>query len=350
MNLTEEWMRDIRYRIEMTVGCRDCDDIPKVEQAGFVLDATGTKVQIMHNGLRIVADSYCGAWMTEIISRLKGHHEPQEEKVFHEILKYIGPNATMIELGGYWSYYSMWFLQHAPRSRRSIIVEPNADNLAVGKTNAALNGFDIEFLHAYLGDPMSPETRRGLGFADAEHASVPDLMSKLDIASLDILHCDTQGAETTVLTSCADLIESNRISFCVVSTHSHHISGDPLTHQKCLAILRKAGAKIIAEHDVHESFSGDGLIVAFSGREPVELEHVETSLNRYSTSLFRNPLFDLDDSFKSQKAAESKAQSLAQTIGAKSHPTNAAGPSSSSRQWWGHVRDLRETSKRLFLR
>lgn len=350
MNLAEEWMRDVRYRIEMTVGCRDCDDIPKVERAGSVLDANGTKVQIMHNGLRIVADCYCGTWMTEIITRLKGHHEPQEEKVFHELLKHVGPNATMIELGGYWSYYSMWFLQHAPRSRRSIVVEPNTDNLAIGKMNAALNGFDIEFLHAYLGDPLSHETRRELGFADAEHASVPNLMSKFDIASLDILHCDTQGAETTVLTSCADLIESNRIRFCVVSTHSHHISGDPLTHQKCLALLRKTGAKIIAEHDVHESFSGDGLIVAYSGHEPIDLEHVETSLNRYSTSLFRNPLFDLDESFKSQKAAVPKAQSLAQTITAKAQLENAAGRPVPYRPWWGHIRDLRERGKRLFLR
>jgi len=79
----------------------------------------------------------------------------------------------------------------------------------------------------------------------------------------------------------------------VVSTHSHHISGDPLTHQRCLGLLARAGATILAEHDIHESFSGDGLIVAKFGPVPAGWQKPRLSYNRYSESLFRNPLYDL---------------------------------------------------------
>ncbi|MFT3729834.1 MAG: FkbM family methyltransferase [Hyphomicrobium sp.] len=348
MDLTEPWLRNERFRIEMTVGCRDCDHIAKVEQAGAVIDENGSPVQIMHNGLRITKDCYYGSWMTEIITRLSGHHEPQEEKVFDELLKHVGPNATMIELGGYWAYYSMWFLRQAPNTRRSIVVEPKPDNLAVGKTNAALNGLNIEFLHAYLGSPLPADSPIAAEFASAPHELVPDLLEKFGIETLDILHCDTQGAETAILESCEDLLKNHRIRFCVISTHSHYISGDPLTHQKCLAILQKAGVKILSEHDVHESFSGDGLIVAYSGREPLALEHIPTSLNRYSTSLYRNPLFDLDDSVKAAKkppAPTSVGISVGPAAGLQSDA--GAQPPTTSRRLWPKKRELRKIGRRL---
>ena len=40
----------------------------------------GTRVQIMHNGLRVLADGYCGEWMTQLIARCRGCHEPQESE------------------------------------------------------------------------------------------------------------------------------------------------------------------------------------------------------------------------------------------------------------------------------
>ena len=66
-------------------------------------------MQIMHNGIRVLAGGYYGAWMQDLITRCKGVHEPQEEVVFAEIMKHLSDDATMIELGGFWSYYSIWF-------------------------------------------------------------------------------------------------------------------------------------------------------------------------------------------------------------------------------------------------
>jgi hypothetical protein len=36
------------------------------------------------------------------------------------------------------------------------------------------------------------------------------------------------------------------------------------------------GGTILAEHDVHESFNGDGLIAAYFGREPLEWKEPPT--------------------------------------------------------------------------
>jgi len=204
----------------------------------------------------------------------------------------------MIKLGGFWCYYSLWFLSHFPAERRAIVVEPDPKHMAVGQANARLNRRAIDFLQASAGATYIAQQdfkAEASGLFTLPQVSVEYLLEKYAIANLDILHCDIQGAETVVLDSCRELFREKRIRFCVVSTHVHHISGDPLTHQRCLGILTEAGGRILAEHDVHESFSGDGLIAAYFGDAPIEWPNLPISYNRYSASLFRNPLFDLDE-------------------------------------------------------
>jgi FkbM family methyltransferase len=283
-------------RAEMTTSCRDCEPIPKVPDAGKVIVVEGKPVQIMHNGVRVVAGGYYGDWMTGIIERLRGHHEPQEEVVFHEILKHLAPQATMLELGGFWSYYSLWFTSEHPEQRRAYVVEPDPNHIAVGRANAVLNEGEITFVQGCVGTEPINAVRfatESAGTIRIPQVSVASLLREYRIQQLDVLHCDTQGAETAIIGSCESLIRARAIRFAVVSTHSHHISGDPLTHQRCLAMLKDFGGRIVAEHDVHESFSGDGLIAAYFGAEPIEWHEPRISRNRYSTSLFRNPLYDL---------------------------------------------------------
>lgn len=288
----------LRSRIELTVSCRDSDPIPKVANAGSVVQESGRRVQVMHNGVRVKAGGYYGDWMTEIIQRLQGHHEPQEELVFHEILKHVPPRAAMLELGGFWSYYSLWFLNEAPDVRRSIVVEPDPQNLDVGRTNASINNRQIEFVQACVGEisaELQPFEAEAAGRILVPQICVQDLLEARGIEHLDILHCDTQGAETAVIRSCETLLQERRIGFVVVSTHAHQITGDPLTHQRCLGMLQDFGGRILAEHDVHESFSGDGLIAAYFGTEPINWPELNLSYNRYSTSLFPNPLYTLEE-------------------------------------------------------
>lgn len=289
-------VRSLEERILIATRCRDADVLPRVPDAGAVVEEPdGTRVQIMHNGIRVVAGGYYGDWMQELIARCGGVHEPQEEVLFAEVLRHLPDDASMLELGGYWSFYSVWFQHGAPR-RRSVVVEPDPVHIEVGRANARLNGCEPTFVNAFVGGrsaPPAPFPTERAGTIDLPCVSVPGLMAAHGIDRLDLLHCDTQGAELAVIESCAPLAAAGRLGWLIISTHVDYITGDPLTHQRCLAALRALGATILAEHDVHESFSGDGVILAKFGAVPPDWRAPALSYNRYSESLFRNPLYDL---------------------------------------------------------
>jgi FkbM family methyltransferase len=314
-------MRSPEERIEITTLCRDADVLPRVENAGAVVrQENGTLAQIMHNGVKVLAGGYCGSWMQNLITRCRGVHEPQEEVAFAEIMKHLADDATMIELGGYWSYYSIWFLTRGP-GRRAIVVEPDPAHLEVGRTNVRLNACEPQFVQAFVGRRSAPPSKFKTvdsGEIELPCVSLPDLVESHGIEYVDLLHCDTQGSELDILESCQDLAAAGRLGWTVVSTHSHHITRDPLTHQRCLALLAGAGAAILAEHDVQESFSGDGLIVAKFGSIPKRWQTPKLSYNRYSESLFRNPLYDL-------ASAERKAQTSPANLATKSASLTLTG-------------------------
>jgi FkbM family methyltransferase len=290
-------------RVQMGTRCRDMDGIPRVSEAGKVQTMPDqTRVQVMHNGIRVLADGYYGQWMTRLIELCGGVHEPQEERVFYEVMPRLpyGTDATMIELGGFWSYYSLWFLASG-KNRRAIVVEPDPKHLAVGRTNAQLNQLNPVFISGFVSGTsfpyLVPFNTEESGKVNLRRFTVVQLMEIHKLSQLNVLHLDIQGAEFDVLTSCQDLLKAGQIQFLFVSTHDFRVSGDPLTHQRCLAVVRNAGGRVIAEHDVGESYSGDGLIVAYFGGDKDAGEPVTISRNRYSESLLRNPLYDLSEAF-----------------------------------------------------
>ena len=284
-------------RVAMTVLCRDCDDLPKVERAGEVETlADGTRVQILHNGLKVIEGGYGGTWTTELIRRLRGHHEPQEEKVFAALLERLRGEAAprMIEIGSFWAFYSLWFRQVFPAGR-TLLLEPDPGNLALGLRNFELNGFKTAWLRSgagsYCGDfdffAESDGIRR-----KTPTTTVDALIDKLGIPRIDLLHCDAQGIELEVLKGAERTIAAGQLRFLVISTHHHQIAGDPLLHHRCLEHLQGLGAQVIAEHSVAESYSGDGLIVASLSPSDHGFT-VPISRNVPSSSLFRETEFDL---------------------------------------------------------
>lgn len=283
-------------RIALTARCRDADAIPKVANAGEVVTLPdSTRIQIMHNGIKVLAGSYYGAWSIELISRCQGHHEPQEELSFYKLLPHVKEDATMLEIGAYWSYYSIWFLLNNP-NRRAIAIEPSPHCLEIGRRNAALNGCDIEFVQGFVGGVGPEHAPFDVGGGEIhtlKRIDVPSLLREKGVSYLDILHCDGQGCELDLLVSCANLLEAKKIGFVVLSTHILPELPDPLLHQRCLEVVKVLGGTVLAEHDVHESFSADGQIVAYFGSEPIDWEPLQHSRNGYSSSFFRNPLYDL---------------------------------------------------------
>ena len=304
MLLTPPDPTDAARRIALTTAVRDTDVIPKVPNAGAVEEVEGGRpVQIMHNGLMIDEACYGGPFMTEIIRELRGHHEPQEELVFHRLLERLaaerraaGEAPAMVELGAFWAYYSMWFLRALPGAR-AIMVEPDPNNLEVGRSNFGLNGLEGEFLRAAVGGRPGGRiwiTAESDGRArQVPVVSLDSLMSERGLARLDLVLCDTQGAELSVLMSARAALVAGRVRFLVLSTHHHIFSGDPLTHQRCLAFMEDIGAHVIAEHSISESCSGDGLIAASMDPRDRDLS-VEVSHVRSRDSLFGEPEFEIE--------------------------------------------------------
>ncbi len=282
----------LQRRIDLTTSCRDADAIPKVAGAGEVADHDGVRVQRMHNGVLVEEGCYYGAWMTEVIRRLRGHHEPQEELAFHRLVERLreAPAAepVMVELGSFWAYYSLWFARALPGARL-VLVEPDAANLEAGRRNLALNGVRGTFVHAAVGLPDGGVAEL-VGESDGVAREVPlvgvdGLMERERLARVDLLLCDAQGAELAMLESARGALLGGRIRFLVVSTHHASICGDPRMHERCLRLLGELGAHVVAEHTVSESFSGDGLIVAAMDPRDRDLR-VELSHARARASLF----------------------------------------------------------------
>ena len=258
---------DTAGRVALTISCRDADILPKVEGAGQVFESPHGPVQRMHNGVDVPHLGYFGDWMAEIIEALDGHHEPQEELAFARILERIDrPDPVIVELGCFWAYYSTWFLRSFPDGT-AVACEPDPEHLEVGRQTARINGVDIRFEQAAGGasddDVLDLPSWNHPGTVHRVPVrTVPTLVEEHGLDRIDVLHLDIQGSELAVLESCRGLVEQERIRFVVVSTHHHTISGDPLTHQRCLDLVRSLGGHVIAEHTVLESFSGDGLLVA----------------------------------------------------------------------------------------
>jgi FkbM family methyltransferase len=275
-------------RAALTISCRDAEPIPKVANAGHVEMLPDGPVQIMHNGLKVVYGGYYGDWMANVISGLRGHHEPQEEKVFHELLRYCRPRSRIVELGAFWAYYTMWFMQAVPFGS-GLCVEPDPSHLDVAKANLDLNGLVADLEHAAIGPRDEPDisfrTEDGRTVS-IRRLTVATLMEMHAIPEIEVLHVDIQGGEAAVLESCGPLFDLRKIRFVVCSTHHSSISGSTTTHAECLAVLRKHSARIVCEHDVDESFSGDGLIAAAMWEEDRLLPEIEVSRCRRSDSLF----------------------------------------------------------------
>jgi FkbM family methyltransferase len=252
----------VQTRIAITLACRDSDSIPKVRDAGRIFELDGERVQVMHEGTLVRADGYCGEWMARIIAGLYGHHEPQEEAIFHALVGFARPGTLFVELGAYWAFYTNWYLGAVPGAR-AVCVEPAAAHLEIGRRNLARNGRTALMLHAAVGETGRPATEPAADPIDAvEQLDMASLLDRIGHQPIEVLHLDVQGVETGFLRSMRRCRIADQLRFIVISTHHESISGSTTTHDDCLAELRTQGAAVLVEHSVAESFSGDGLIVA----------------------------------------------------------------------------------------
>jgi FkbM family methyltransferase len=252
----------VQTRIATTLACRDSDSIPKVRDAGRIFELDGERVQVMHEGTLVQADGYYGEWMARLIAGLRGHHEPQEETIFHALVGFARPGTLFVELGAYWAFYTNWYLGAVPGAR-AVCVEPAAANLEIGRRNLARNGRTALIIQAAVGETYRPAAEPAAGRIDAvERLDMATLLDRIGHEPIEVIHLDVQGAETGFLRSMRRCQVAGALRFVVLSTHHESFTGSPTTHDDCLEELRTLGAAVLVEHSVAESFSGDGLIVA----------------------------------------------------------------------------------------
>jgi FkbM family methyltransferase len=283
-------MMNALERFLMTASCRDTDPIPKVPHAGRIVTVDGLALQIMHDGTKVLAGGYLGDYMADIIRSLRGHHEPQEELIFHHLLRYVRQRSTFVELGSWWAYYTAWYLGSIPFSR-ALCLEPDANHLKIGQENLRLNRHEARFVNAAVGREYSP-AMEFLRESDRQKVQVPcfDMDATLEAAGaacIEVLHLDVQGAELPFIQSMPKAVAAGRVRFIVASTHHELISESPSTHHDCMHKIEAMGGHIFCEHSVEESFSGDGLIVASFFPCDRDLEFPSISRNQAKTSLFR---------------------------------------------------------------
>lgn len=238
--LTPYW----ETRIATVMKSEDNARLHHVEDAGKVF----SDHQLVHNGLKITLGSYYDYGNTHLLIRNRGVHEPQEEVAFGEILPFIPNGGSMMELGSYWAFYSMWFASKVQDSH-CIMIEPDPHKMNFGKLNFKLNGLSGTFDSGFITD--QPNLKSNIPFYSVDY-----LMEKYEISKLNILHSDIQGYELKMLEGCKNALLLQLIDYFFISTHSNDL------HEACKENLRSHSYVILCDANLDESYSVDGLIVA----------------------------------------------------------------------------------------
>ena len=244
-------------RIREAKASADNTAIPRNQNAGKIVNGNF----IMHNGLKVEPLSYYNYGMLKLLKDNTGVHEPQEERIFQEVLRTLpgDKELTMLELGAYWSFYSMWFLREHPTAR-CVMVEPDRMNLYYGKANFKLNNMTGTFIQAGIGKEIE---------MDSPNLTVDQICEQQGLEFLDILHSDIQGFEVEMLEGAKKLLSEKRVGYAFVSTHSNEL------HEQCYEILKGYGLELVASADLDESYSWDGVLVmkmpAYPGIDRVEI-------------------------------------------------------------------------------
>ena len=248
--------------------------IDRVPNAGEIINGH----VVMHNGLLIEwpwrdthdperAKGYYGAF-SEILRMNKGVHEPSEERMFATVLKKgISDGATMVELGSYWAFYSMWFYK-AIKDAQIYCIEPVEEHLNMGISHCKLNDVQAKFTQ---------------GKADVLH----QVIQENNIEYIDLLHADIQGGERELLKDISSLLMERKIKYLFVSTH-----GDEC-HYECIKHLEDHEYRIVASADCEtETFCFDGIIVACH-QDNLDVPFISLG-NRRHTPLATHPLLSRD--------------------------------------------------------
>ena len=259
-DLTEDQLVHWNERIKTVLASEDNSKIKCVKNAGKLR----RELLVMHNGIVIEPLSYYGFPILKVLVENKGIHEPQEEYVFQEVLKEMPDEATMIELGAYWSFYSMWFNKKVKKAKNYMIEPSHLDD---GIKNFKINKLHGNFFKAFIADIP------GINENGVEIISIDNFIKENNIDFVDILHSDIQGEELSMLKGAINLLSKKRVGYIFISTHSD------LLHEQCMNYLENAGYIRVSSANLQESYSWDGLLV-YTNPDYKGIKELEISIRK----------------------------------------------------------------------
>lgn len=202
-------------------------------------------------------------------------HEPEEEKIFVEIIHSLPETACFVNIGAAVGYYAILAKKLTP-GLTVHAVEPLAQHRKFFRENIKLNKFNLRdftlhheaiacrkgmdyfleqdygsvllnesavtktFLQTIL-EKFTPKQSDGAKKKSLVHTiTLNDLIKRVG-RPVDLLMMDVQGLEADILHSGTDVLQARKIKTLLIGTHGHAV------HQSCLFILQQHGFSISYE-------------------------------------------------------------------------------------------------------
>ena len=173
------------------------------------------------------------------------------ENTILELAKEEPINFTMIELGSNQAYYTLLFraiLRSLGKYSFCICVEPNPEHMMRGKLHLEINGFVTYFSDCIIGDyenikkDLDESTLPGgssfLLKNQKPIVSLAEFMKRYNQQKLDVLQCDVDHSEWSVLDSSKEIFQQKKIKHIFLGTHSTKL------HDRCKKFLLECGYKL----------------------------------------------------------------------------------------------------------
>ena len=173
------------------------------------------------------------------------------EEVVLSLQKTDKPQLTMVELGSNQAYYTLLFkaiCKIEKRANLTLCVEPNPSHLRRTNIHLQINSFlshvsdvivgDYDNIKKDLDDSSLPGGSEFLLTNKRPIMSLEKLVELYRLRELDILQCDVDHSEWSVIKSSEELFKNKQIKHIFLGTHSEKL------HDRCKDFLIECGYKL----------------------------------------------------------------------------------------------------------
>jgi hypothetical protein len=161
-------------------------------------------------------------------------------------------NASMIELGANWSYYSLLFKHIIGKNNTfNIMLEADPEALKRGIHNFSINSCEGTFLNKMVGNEI---------YRIPELDMIPciqleNLCKEYNLNHIDILHSDIDCSEFDMLNQNKAFFEKKIAKYLFLLTHSEDL------HNKCFEFLKNLKYDCILNHKDFNIGGQDALLI-----------------------------------------------------------------------------------------